>query len=95
MRNPSYGAAGGKYNGKHFFGYTECFENNSRVKVNVRVELFSDKIIVFQGDLFKLFRQSEQRVVFESENGENFVTTFAHDRGPRVVAFVNPMAKTH
>ena len=69
--------------------------HDSRIKIDVRIQLARHKIIVLQRDFFQRHRQLEQGIILQAEFLQHLVAGFAHQLGARVVIFVHTMTKTH
>ena len=94
MSDPSDSSSYREDNGKHAGRYTHGFKDDTRVKIDVRVELLLNKIRVFQGDLFESLGDFEEGII-DSELGLYFVGCLLHNLGPRIEVFVDSVPKSH
>ena len=69
--------------------------HDSRVEVNVRIEVAAHEILVAERYLLELQRDLEERIVLQSQLFEHVVAGLAHDLCARVIALVDAVAEAH
>src|SRR5690606_5513263 len=94
LRNPSGQPADCKQHCEHASRKTPRLLNHAGVEGDVRVELALPEVIVFERDLLKLLRKREQWVI-HAELCEHLLRALAHNARPRVVVFIDAVAKAH
>ncbi len=93
MRQPARHAGDGEQHGEHLHREAHRLVDQTRVEVDVRVQLAVDEVGVRQGGLLERQRDVEQRVL--AGDLEHVVGGLLDDRGPRVVVLVHPVAEAH
>ena len=69
--------------------------HNTRVEIDVGVQLAANKVVVFQCNFLKRHGQLEERVVLQTHFHQHFFAGFLHQLGAWVVVFVHAVAEPH
>ena len=77
--DPARHSADGEHDGVHIEGDADGPQENTAVKIDIRIQIAADEIVVFQGSLFKLQGDIEQ-VVVEVQGFEDVVHLFFQDK---------------
>ena len=94
MGDPSRQPADGKDDREHIDGDPDSPKDDAAVKVDVRIKLAIDKIIVAECDLLQSPGDVEQGIVLAQGGEQPFGGLPQHD-GARVEVLVDPVAKAH
>src|SRR5215210_8939608 len=94
LGHPARGAGYGEHHGEGVGGDPERFVDESRVEVDVGIELAAREVVVVERPLFELDGDVEQRALFV-RGLEHLVDMPADDPGPRVVVLVHPVPEAH
>ena len=78
---------------EHLYRKTHGLVDETRIEVDIGIELAADEVVVGQRDLFELERDVEQRVL--ARHLEDFIGGVFDDLGPRVIALVDAMTEAH
>src|SRR6185437_14874541 len=70
-------------------------ERDARIKVDVRVELLLDEVIVRQRDALELERDLEDRVVAVTDSVQHLMTCLLHDLRPRIIVLIDAVTEAH
>jgi len=92
VSEPSCESGEGEKDGEHLSGDAQGLVDNSRVEVDVRVELSLDEVVVTQGHLLEGHSNIDHRLT--SNNGEDIVGELTHDSGSGVKVLVDSVAET-
>ena len=95
LRDPADGARNREQYGEHRGREAHRLQRDARIEIDVGIELLFDEILVVQGNLFELHGDVEQRIVLDTEFGENLMAGLLHDLGARIVVLVNAVPKSH
>src|ERR1039457_1543075 len=95
MRDPARGARNRKHYREHGTRNPDCAVDDSRIEIDVWIQLTGYEVFVVERDLLESQRQLEQRVVALAQFIEHPVAHAADDLGARIEVLVNPMAKSH
>src|SRR6267143_3320334 len=69
--------------------------DDTRVKVDIRIELARHKIVVFEGDFLECQGQLEKRIVADAQLVEYAIAHCTDDLGARIEVLVHAMAESH
>src|SRR6185295_31129 len=95
VRHPAYGARDREHHREHRARNTERRIDDSRVEIDVRVQLARDEVLVLERRFLQALRQLEQRVVLLAEFLEHLVAHVADDLGARIEVLVDAVAEAH
>src|SRR5690606_2092728 len=95
LRNPTNGTCQCKNSSEQFSWNTDSTLNNTRVEVNVRVQLTLYEVRIFQCNTFEFHRQLEQGVIFQTQCDQDFFTCLLHELSAWVVVLVDTVTKAH
>src|SRR5690606_10761385 len=95
LRDPAYGTRHGEEHGEHRGGEAQCLQRDTRIEVDIRIELLLDEILVRQRNTLQLHGDVEQRIVLDAELAQNLMAGLLHDLGARVVVLVDAVAEAH
>src|SRR5258706_5057501 len=95
LRDPPDRAREREDAGEHRHRDAERALHDSRVEVDVRVELALDEIGILERDLLQRERQLEEATVVQSELAQHLVASLAHELRTRIVILVHAVAESH
>src|SRR5437762_10521752 len=81
LRDPADGPRDRKKHSKHRDWEAHGFEDNTGIKVDIRVKLPLDEIIIVERNFLELHREVEQGLVLDTEFVKNLVAAFAQHMG--------------
>src|SRR5208282_1328178 len=93
LRHPARGPRNREQHREHRHRESHRLVDDTRIKVDVRIELVGDEVLVFERDMLQLDRDVDQRVL--SCNFEHFVGELLQNLGAWVVVLVDAMPKAH
>merc|ERR1711990_519969 len=92
VSKPSCKSGESEEDGEHLSGDAESLVDNSRVEVNVRVELSLDEVLIRESNLLKGHSNINHR--FTANNGEDIISNLADDGSSGVKVLVDSVSKT-
>ena len=92
--NPPRHSADCENHREHVGRHSDCFENDSAVKIDVGVEVSRHKIVVASRHFFEPLGDVEKRV-FHLDDFQHLFRGGAEDFRARVVCFVEPVSEAH
>jgi len=90
---PSRESRKSEHDGEHLGGDAESLVDDTRVEVNVGVELPLDEVLVGESDALKLHGDVDHRLA--ADNSENVVGKLADESGTRVKVLVHAVTEAH
>ena len=93
VSQPAGEAGQSEHDREHLSRDAEGLVDDTRVEVNVGVELALNEVLIAQRNFFELHRDIDHR--FTANNCKNIVSKFADESGSWVEVFVNAMAESH
>src|SRR6516162_2799853 len=93
LRQPARGARDGEQYSEHLRLKTHRLVDDARVKIDIRVKLPRDEVIIFQRDAFQLQRNFDLGIA--SCHLEYLIGNLLDDPGAGVVVLVHAMTEAH
>src|SRR5271168_1247415 len=95
LRDPADSARERKEHREHAGREAERLQRDTRIEIDIRIELLLDEIFVVQRNPFEFECRLQERIVVHAELVEHGVTLHLHGRRARIVVLVDAMAEAH
>src|SRR5690606_6310727 len=94
MADPTGGTGNGEHHREHLGRNVQRLVDDARVKIDVRVQLALDEVLVLERGLLQAHRHLEQRIV-HAQLVEHLVAHLADDGRARIEVLVDAVAEAH